>query len=89
MQASDSVGSPTVWPAAVCAATSAVFALLGGTFLVGVMTIVMPEMFTFPGEQIPEPTEARDTLLFVLYAASGACFLVGGVALFLAFRKLP
>lgn len=89
---SESATPRPVWPAAVCAATSAAFVALGGAFLVGVLVIVHPAVFAVPQQGIslgPHDRGGAEFLQMVLYAATTACFVVAGIALVLGLRRLP
>lgn len=80
----------SIAPAALCAATSAVFVALAGAFLMGLLLIEAPGIFVdAPEGASTMRTYPSDVFRYMLYAASGGCFFVAIRALRAAAAKLP
>ncbi len=62
--------------------------LLGGSFLIGVLLMVVPDPFTGVASAPGPMTAPQLTLMVVLYALAFACFAGAGVLLLLGTRGL-
>ncbi len=70
--------------------TSVVFVFLGGAFLVGILLLEAPALFTDTEAGIRSVRMGTSTVFrFTLYAAVAACFGAAAAALKLAANKLP